>query len=244
MSTARGALLVIEGCDRAGKSTQVKMLVEALNNRRIIAEARRFPDRTTPIGKVLDNFLCKTEDFPPEAAHLLFAANRWECSKDIVKALQAGTTIVVDRYAASGAAYTAANTGKCLEWCKEADRGLPCPDGVILLTVSEAFQRERSNWGQERFENRELQERVGHNFNKLKDETWETISGDQDPSTVHSQILQKVLDVIKSVKNTPINLLYHGYSCGICGSILPCIKQPCIFPANLPLNKDRIINNL
>ena len=43
MSIERGALLVLEGCDRAGKSTQVKMLLQALNDRLIPAEAISFP---------------------------------------------------------------------------------------------------------------------------------------------------------------------------------------------------------
>lgn len=39
----RGALLVLEGCDRVGKSTQVKRLVKVLNDSGIKAEARGFP---------------------------------------------------------------------------------------------------------------------------------------------------------------------------------------------------------
>lgn len=43
MTIKRGALLVIEGCDRAGKSTQVLKLVKELKSRGIKAESRRFP---------------------------------------------------------------------------------------------------------------------------------------------------------------------------------------------------------
>lgn len=39
----RGALLVLEGCDRVGKSTQAKQLVAALNKLGIKAESRGFP---------------------------------------------------------------------------------------------------------------------------------------------------------------------------------------------------------
>lgn len=39
----RGALIILEGCDRAGKSTQVKRLVEALNDRGIPALKQSFP---------------------------------------------------------------------------------------------------------------------------------------------------------------------------------------------------------
>lgn len=43
MSFKRGALIVLEGCDRSGKSTQCKRLVEALNNKGIPSQLMRFP---------------------------------------------------------------------------------------------------------------------------------------------------------------------------------------------------------
>lgn len=46
MPVARGALIVFEGCDRAGKSTQVKMLLEALKKLSVPTEARAFPGNT------------------------------------------------------------------------------------------------------------------------------------------------------------------------------------------------------
>jgi len=41
----RGALIVLEGCDRAGKSTQVKLLMNALNELRIPAKHQAFPSK-------------------------------------------------------------------------------------------------------------------------------------------------------------------------------------------------------
>jgi len=41
----RGALIVLEGCDRAGKSTQVKLLMNALNELRIPAKQQAFPSK-------------------------------------------------------------------------------------------------------------------------------------------------------------------------------------------------------
>lgn len=45
MISKRGALIVLEGCDRAGKSTQVKMLMNALNDLRIPAKNGAFPSK-------------------------------------------------------------------------------------------------------------------------------------------------------------------------------------------------------
>jgi dTMP kinase len=55
------------------------------------------PDRTTPVGAVLDAYLTRATSLEPCAAHLLFAANRWERSGDLCAALQRGTHVVVDR---------------------------------------------------------------------------------------------------------------------------------------------------
>ncbi|XP_044014136.1 thymidylate kinase [Aphidius gifuensis] len=167
----RGALLVLEGCDRVGKSTQAKQLVAALNKLGIKAESRSFPDRSTHIGSIINEFLSNKNDIRIEAAHLLFSANRWECSNKMKKTLESGTTLVVDRYAASGAAYTSAVTGRNLDWCKEADRGLPAPDFVALFTIDVETLSARSGWANERYEKLEIQKKVANNFLKLKDDT-------------------------------------------------------------------------
>ncbi|XP_015113899.1 thymidylate kinase [Diachasma alloeum] len=205
----RGALLVLEGCDRAGKSTQVKKLVQALNDMGIPAEERRFPDRSTTIGTVIDQFLSNKNDFPPETIHLLFSANRWECVAHMKKALEAGTTLVVDRYAASGAAYAAVSTQRNLSWCKEPDRGLPAPDFVGFLAIDDNVLTTRGGWANERFEKREFQQKVAENFLKLKEDTWKIIQANQKVEDVHNELLKEALKIIKNVQGQPIKELYE-----------------------------------
>ena len=45
-------------------------------------------------------------------------------------------TIICDRYAFSGVAFSAAKPGLDFDWCRECDRGLPGPDAVIYLDLS------------------------------------------------------------------------------------------------------------
>lgn len=203
----RGALIALEGCDRAGKSTQSKMLINALNDLQIPAKAGVFPNRKTPVGSILNSFLLKEINVPPEAAHLLFSANRWECKEDMETTLRSGTTLVMDRYAASGAVYTAANTGRSLNWCQQPDLGLPKPDCVVFLKVSKRQQEVRSDWGKERFEHDEFQQRVDANYEKLKDDTWIIVNADQNESAVHAEILLKILSVIQEVQCRNIEFL-------------------------------------
>ena len=49
--------------------------------------------------------------YPDEAIHLIFAANRWEMRDQIIADLNSGVTLVCDRYAYSGVAYSAAKVG-------------------------------------------------------------------------------------------------------------------------------------
>ena len=113
-----------------------------------------------------------------------------------------------NRYAASGAAYAAVNTGKDLESCKKPDTGLPRPDLVAYLNIDDENQIHRGEWGQERFEKQEVQRKVAANFRILKEDNWEIIDANQDVEEVHKQLLEAVLKVIERVKHTPIEELY------------------------------------
>ena len=90
VAVERGALIVFEGCDRSGKTTQVTTLVERLNKEGKPARMMRFPDRTTGIGSILNSYLTCAKELDDHAVHLLFSANRWELEQEIVSTLKAG----------------------------------------------------------------------------------------------------------------------------------------------------------
>ena len=82
-----------------------------------------FSDRESESGKMLNAYLQNRDyKFSDEAIHLLFAVNRWEMKEQILKDLQAGITLVCDRYAFSGVAYSAAKV--CLRSFKCQSRTL------------------------------------------------------------------------------------------------------------------------
>ena len=80
--------------------------------------------------------------------------------------LYSGVTLVVDRYAFSGAAYTGAKDGFDLEWCRTPDIGLPAPDCVVYLTLNSDVAATRGDFGGERYEDTDFQSRVEKNFHK------------------------------------------------------------------------------
>ena len=104
----RGAFILFEGGDRCGKTTQSKMMTERLNSLAPNSAAwLKFPDRTTEIGKMINSYLTNSSvKMDDRCLHLLFSANRWELVDTINELINRGVTIVVDRYAYSGAAYS------------------------------------------------------------------------------------------------------------------------------------------
>lgn len=66
-------------------------------------------DRESATGKMINEYLRNKEvKHSDESIHLIFSANRWEQREQIIKDLQSGITLVCDRYAYSGVAYSAA----------------------------------------------------------------------------------------------------------------------------------------
>lgn len=171
----RGNLILIEGLDRSGKSTQVANLSTAIPNSKVL----KFPDRSTSIGKIIDDYLQNKIDLPDQSIHLLFCANRWELYKSMIDDLESGMTIILDRYIYSGISYSLAklsmnnitNEMASLEWLYYPDTGLPKPDLTIFLTLDIEEIKKRSQFGNERYENTELQTIVKKNFLSLLDPT-------------------------------------------------------------------------
>ncbi|XP_039583824.1 thymidylate kinase isoform X1 [Passer montanus] len=164
MAARRGALIALEGVDRAGKSTQGRRLVEALREAGHRADLLRFPDRTTEIGQLISSYLGREKNLEDHTIHLLFSANRWEHVPMMKEKLQQGITVVLDRYAFSGVAFTSAKGNFGLDWCKQPDVGLPKPDLILFLQLNPEAAAERGNFGQERYETSSFQEKVLQSF--------------------------------------------------------------------------------
>ncbi|KAJ5108649.1 hypothetical protein N7456_005324 [Penicillium angulare] len=168
-STRRGALIVVEGLDRAGKSSQCEMLREYLSKGGNAVKYIRFPDRTTPIGQLIDSYLRGSANQDDHSIHLLFSANRWELAKSIEQDIASGTTVIVDRYSYSGAVYSAAkgNPTLSLDWAWLPEIGLPRPDICLFLSISAEEAAKRGGYGAERYENETMQTRVRELFRSL-----------------------------------------------------------------------------
>ncbi|PYH42713.1 bifunctional thymidylate/uridylate kinase [Aspergillus saccharolyticus JOP 1030-1] len=165
----RGALIVVEGLDRAGKSSQCESLYQKLQQSGRAVKYLRFPDRTTAIGKMIDGYLRCQSHMDDHAIHLLFSANRWEVAHSLEEDIARGTTVIVDRYSYSGAVYSAAkmNPALSLEWAWTPEIGLPQPDLCLFLSISPEAAAQRGGFGVERYENAALQSRVRELFQTI-----------------------------------------------------------------------------
>ncbi|KAF9211205.1 hypothetical protein CPC16_000685 [Podila verticillata] len=193
---ARGRFILLEGCDRAGKSTQCAMLVDALKEKGHAVELCKFPERTTTIGQMINAYLTNAKELDDRAIHLLFSANRWEAMQAMKNKLREGVHLVVDRYAYSGVAFSAAK-GLDLTWCKNPDRGLVRPDLTFFLDLPTSEAEKRGGFGEERYEKRELQEKVRRVFHELKGKEWVMVDARSSVQTMHEAILKTALEKIQ-----------------------------------------------
>ena len=82
--------------------------------------------------------------------------------------------------------------GLSIEWCKQPDVGLPQPDLVCFLDVSEEVAQQRADFGGERYEVTDFQRKVRENYEKLRDDTWVTVSADGSMEEVGEKLYKVV----------------------------------------------------
>lgn len=199
---------MLEGLDRSGKSSQCVKLVNHLKDNGVKAEALRFPDRNTSIGQMISAYLANEKELDDRAVHLLFSANRWEKRIQMENKLRNGTSLVVDRYSYSGVAFSSAK-GLDIDWCKAPEVGLLAPDLVLYLDVPPEKAAERGDYGSERYERLEFQQKVAGFYKMLRDPTWEVVNGCFSIETVEENIRKLALDCISTCqKGKPLKELW------------------------------------
>jgi dTMP kinase len=102
-----------------------------------------------------------------------------------------------------------------LHWCQEPENGLLRPDLVFLLTLSENEMAKRPNFGDERYENTETQEKVAKAFLDMSREQgdWEVVPADGSIEDVHKVLLERAVKKIAEVERKSIrNLNFESQS--------------------------------
>jgi len=199
-----GLFVTFEGVDRAGKTTQARMLCDALGER---AVAVREPGGT-PVGERVRELLKDpAAEVGPHAEALLFAAARAELVDGVIRpALEAGSVVVSDRYLDSSLAYQGDARGLGVEEVARVNRfatgGLE-PDITFLLELDLAEAAARGS-EPDRFESegRGLQEQVRDSYARLAaadPERWLRLDAGRPPGEVHADVLEAVERALATV---------------------------------------------
>jgi len=143
------ALIVIEGIDGSGTTTQSQMLVQWMKNQKIPAILAREPT-DQKIGKLIRESIFDSGKMAPESLALLFAADRVEhCNKIIQPNLENGVFVVSDRYFLSSIVYQSiqlCQSGKTkdpINWLKIINQGSLQETITIVLKVDPAVAIKR-----------------------------------------------------------------------------------------------------
>ena len=110
---------------------------------------------------------------------------------------------MIDRYYYSGCVYSAAksNPSLSLQWARKPDEGLPRPDVCIFLDISPPVAAERGGFGNEKYEKKEMQDRVRQLFTQLRQaperDDFIVIDGGQSLLEVEEAVLQAVEKAIQ-----------------------------------------------
>ena len=148
-----GKLIVIEGTDGSGKSTQFRLLTQRLENEHIAFQKIVFPQYAEPSSALIRMYLggefgTKPSDVNAYAASSFYAVDRYASYKKVWgQWYEQGGLVVCDRYTTSNAVHQASKEpdGKredFLKWLYEFEYdhlGLPRPDLTLYLDVPTDF---------------------------------------------------------------------------------------------------------
>jgi len=193
-------LIVLEGLDGAGTTTQSRRLVEHLRGRGRLAHLTREPS-DGPIGRLIREMLggrhaLSEGRISQSTFGLLFAADRLDhLQREVEPRLAAGAIVVSDRWYHSSLAYQ--GTGADRDWIATLNARARRPDLTIFLQVRPEIAAQRrvaAGRVQELFEDLQMQQEVDAGYRATVAELTalgeriEVIDGELPPDAVFQQI--------------------------------------------------------
>ena len=207
----RGRLVVFEGAEGAGKTTQIRLLAEQLTKAGIPCVAVREPGGT-PVGDdIRDILLHPEQEITAATEALLFMASRAELvAREILPDFVEGKVVLVDRFFLSTYAYQVYGRGLPEDEVRAANRlatGGLVPDITLLIDLppAEGLSRADARGARDRMERAddEFHDRVGKAFRRFTDAKWQhshpecgpikLIDGTGDEKTVHHRIVASLI---------------------------------------------------
>jgi dTMP kinase len=187
----------LEGVDGSGKSTQARLLLEALGEETV---AIREPGGTEAAERIRELLADPGVELEPLAELMLFLAARAEVTERVIRpALEAGRHVVADRFSDSSVAYQGAarglGVGEVIGLCEIATDGL-WPDLTVLLRIDPETGLGRAE-SDDRFEQEGLglQQAVAQAYEEIAQiasDRVEVVDADGTVDEVHARVMEAV----------------------------------------------------
>jgi dTMP kinase len=202
-----GRLIVLEGSEGAGKTTQIRLLAEKLRSHGFDVLPVREPGGTALGDAIRGLLLDPTQHITPAAEALLFMASRAQLMHDeIDPALERGVVVLMDRFFLSTYAYQVDGRGLPEAEVRESNALATCgrvPDLTIVLsiTAAEGMDRATARGAQDRIEQLgdDFHARVESAFSRFASSDWQrehpesgpvvAVDGRGEPAQVHERVL-------------------------------------------------------
>jgi dTMP kinase len=209
MKTRKNLFIALEGIDGSGKSTQTKLLTEQLTARGHKVYST-FEPTNNQIGKLIRDILRGNAKADHRVIAGLFVADRLDHLLNeeygIVKKLEEGYTVIMDRYLFSSYAYQGAHMN--IDWVMQANAmsaEILRPDVNIFIDVSPEVSMHRVHTNRESVELFEtldslklVRSKYMEAFEKQKDvENIFSVDGNRTPDQIAQDIWQKVQTMMK-----------------------------------------------
>lgn len=143
-----GKLIVIDGGDGSGKSTQVDLLIERFQNEGRQVAKIDFPRYSQPSAWFVESYLNgqfgSLAEIGPYQASVFYALDRFSIKKEIEQKLASGTLLIANRYVSANMGHQGAKIKdkderiKFFTWLDNFEYsilGIPRPDATIILHV-------------------------------------------------------------------------------------------------------------
>jgi len=189
----------LEGVDGSGKSTQARLLVDALGPETV---AIREPGGTDAAERIRQLLADPGVELEPLAELMLFCAARADLTERVIRpALEGGLTVVSDRFSDSSVAYQGAarglGVGEVIGLCDTATDGL-WPDLTLLLKVDPTVGLGRAD-GVDRFEAEglELQRAVAEAYEEIAIIASDRVVAIDAAGTV-DEVHERVMEAVRS----------------------------------------------
>ena len=189
--------ITFEGIDRSGKTTQARMLAEALGDRALLV---REPGGTPEGERIRDLVKDPGAELSPIAETLLFGAARAELVGRVIRpALAQGRIVISDRYFDSTVAYQGGARGLGIDRVEELNRWLTgelWPDMTLLLDIDPEAASAREG-APDRFEEEgdALQRAVADAYHELAERhlhRYVRIDAARPAAEVHADVMSKL----------------------------------------------------